>query len=137
MRCEVYIDYDVKFGCSVYSLADIVITVIIQSKTCQSSPSSKPTAFTRYACLSALLHWNTTIDTLHQDDTVEQELFAKSALHSHEVEYLQLDLWPAGLAAPKSWATIPEALRNRVNGIMLLKLRMTEEDIELFPNLKV
>jgi hypothetical protein len=137
MRHEVYIDYDVKFGCSVYSLADIVTTVITQSRICRSSQSSRPTAFTRYSRLAALLLWKTSINTPHQDDTAEQELFAKSALHSHEVEYLQLDLWPAGLAAPKSWATIPEALRNRVNGIMLLKLRMTEEDIELFPNLRV
>lgn len=57
--------------------------------------------------------------------------------HPHEVEYIQLELWPAGLAAPKPWSTIPEDVRERINGIMLLKLRLTEEDIKLFPNLKV
>lgn len=61
----------------------------------------------------------------------------KSAQHEHEVEYLELDLWPAGLAAPKPWSFIPEDLRARINGIMLLKLRITEEDVALFPNLKV
>ena len=61
----------------------------------------------------------------------------KSAQHEHEVEYMELDLWPAGLAAPKPWASIPEDLRARIDGIMLLKLRITEEDVALFPNLKV
>lgn len=74
----------------------------------------------------------------YQDDTAEQEIFSPlTTKHDHEVEYLQLQLWPAGLAAPKPWSTIPEDIRQRINGIMLLKLRMTEEDIELFPNLKV
>jgi len=53
------------------------------------------------------------------------------------VEYLQLNLWPAGQASPKPWSSIPEELRERVNGIMLLKLHMTEEDVKLFPKLKV
>ena len=72
-----------------------------------------------------------------EDDIVEQELFAKSGLHDHEVEYLRLDLFLAGQAIPKPWSTIPEPVRNRINGIMLLKLRMTEDDVKLFPNLKV
>jgi C-terminal binding protein len=50
---------------------------------------------------------------------------------------LQLNLWPAGQATPKPWSSIPEELRERVDGIMLLKLRMTEEDVKLFPRLKV
>ena len=75
--------------------------------------------------------------TTPKDDTAEQELFAKSTLHEHDVEYLQMDLFPAGQVAPKPWSAIPELIRNRVNGIMLLKLWMTEEDIKLFPNLKV
>jgi len=72
-----------------------------------------------------------------QDDTVERELFAKSVHHDHEVEYLQLNLWPAGQASPEPWSSIPKDLRERVNGIMLLKLRMTEEDVKLFPRLEV
>ena len=74
---------------------------------------------------------------MHKDDSAEQEHFAISALHNHEVEYLQMDLFPEGQAAPKPWTAIPEPIRNRTNGLMILKLRMTEDDVKLFPNLKV
>ncbi|GAB7327612.1 hypothetical protein MBLNU13_g11460t1 [Cladosporium sp. NU13] len=76
-------------------------------------------------------------DGLYADNIIEQELFARSGLHDHDIEYLQLDLFPAGQAVAKPWSTIPEPVRNRVNGIMLLKLWMTEDDVKLFPNLKV
>lgn len=37
----------------------------------------------------------------------------------------------------KAWSTIPEDLRNKVDGILDLKMPFTAEDLALFPKLKV
>ncbi|OQO00910.1 hypothetical protein B0A48_13599 [Cryoendolithus antarcticus] len=72
------------------------------------------------------------------DDALEQSLFAPQPGQTpYDLEYHQLDLWPTGVDLPKPWASVPEDLRRRTNGILTLKMRMTAEDVALFPNLKV
>ena len=46
-------------------------------------------------------------------------------------------LWPTGTPNPKPWTDIPEALRQRTHGILILKMWMSASDVALFPNLKV
>lgn len=76
-------------------------------------------------------------DGLYPDETVENQTFAPSASQRYELKYLQTNLWPTGVPDPKPWDTVPEQLRKEVDGIMVLKLPFTEQDLSLFPNLKV
>ncbi|GAB7365474.1 hypothetical protein MBLNU230_g6547t1 [Neophaeotheca triangularis] len=76
-------------------------------------------------------------DGLYPDDRVEQEIFAPSPGQDYQINYHQTHLWPTGTPEPKPWSTIPRELREKVDGIEVLKLPFTAEDIELFPNLKV
>lgn len=76
-------------------------------------------------------------DGLYPDTSYEQALFAPSRNQDYTLEYLQTDLYPTGVPHPKPWSTIDPSLRSRVNGILTLKMRMTAEDVALFPNLKV
>ncbi|KAK6430826.1 hypothetical protein LTR95_013018 [Oleoguttula sp. CCFEE 5521] len=78
------------------------------------------------------------VDGLYPDDALEQSLFAPHpGDNPYDLEYHQLDLWPTGVDLPKPWSSIPEELRQRTHGILTLKMRMTAEDVALFPNLKV
>lgn len=72
-----------------------------------------------------------------QDDTVEQEIFAPRADQSYKLEFVSTGLWPTGTPESKPWSAIPEDLRNRIHGIMVLKIGFKESDVDLFPNLKV
>lgn len=51
--------------------------------------------------------------------------------------YVQTDLAPTGTSIRKPWSTIDKSLRDKVDGIMVLKLSFTAADLELFPRLKV
>lgn len=76
-------------------------------------------------------------DGLYPDDTIEQATFAPHAGQKYVVDYRQAHLYPNHSPVWKPWSDIPEELRNRVNGLMTLKMRVTAEDVKLFPQLKV
>ncbi|KAK4624599.1 hypothetical protein CLAFUW4_05793 [Fulvia fulva] len=78
-------------------------------------------------------------DGLYPDDTVEQEIFAPRPGQNYKLEFISTGLWPTGTSelAKKPWSAIPEDVRNRIDGIMVLKIGFTEQDVELFPKLKV
>lgn len=76
-------------------------------------------------------------DGLYPDDTFEQALFAPAEGRQYTFEYLQTNLWPTGTPTAKPWSAIPEDLRNRVQGILTLKMSMTAADVALFPKLRV
>lgn len=76
-------------------------------------------------------------DGLYPDDAFEQDLFKPSADKNYSFEYIQCDLWPTGKPTPKPWSDIPSDLRDRVNGILTLKMSMSEAEVALFPNLRV
>jgi C-terminal binding protein len=50
---------------------------------------------------------------------------------------LSAGLWPTGQTKSQPWSSLPEELRRRVNGIMVLKIAFTAADVLLFPNLNV
>ena len=52
------------------------------------------------------------------------------------VYYSQTGLWPTGVPDPRPWSAIPKETRDKVDGIMVLKLGFTARDLELFPKLK-
>lgn len=68
---------------------------------------------------------------------LEQALFNENPSHDYEVEYVQSDLFPTGVSSPKPWSAMDKSLRDRVNGLLVLKMAFTREDVALFPNLKV
>jgi len=72
-----------------------------------------------------------------QDDTVEQQIFTTSPTHVYKLDYFQTGLFPSGTAVSKPWSTIPQQVRDRVDGIMVLKMAFTAQDLALFPRLKV
>lgn len=72
-----------------------------------------------------------------KDDTIENAIFAPLPTQKYKVEYLQGNLWPDGASEKRPWSEIPKDLRERINGIEVLKLSFTAEDLALFPNLKV
>ena len=76
-------------------------------------------------------------DGLYADDKVEQEIFAPREGQKYKVNYFSGNLWPSLATESKPWSDVPEHLRNEVEGITLLKLAFTEEDLQLFPKLKV
>lgn len=77
-------------------------------------------------------------DGLYPDDEFENHMFAPTSLEqNYKVNYFQANLWPTRAVDPKPWSSIPEHLRNKINGITVLMLPFTAEDAELFPNLKV
>lgn len=76
-------------------------------------------------------------DGLYSDDDLEKELFAPKSGQNYQVNYFQANLLPTLAEDPKPWSSIPEEVRNKINGITLLRLSFTAEDVELFPNLKV
>lgn len=53
------------------------------------------------------------------------------------MDYIQTDLAPTGTSIRKPWSTIEKSLRDKVDGITVLKLPFTATDLELFPRLKV
>lgn len=75
--------------------------------------------------------------TAHQDDTYEQKLFNEDPSHDYDVEYIQTALWPTGTPNQLPWSAMDKELRDRVDGIMVLKMSFTKEDLTLFPKLKV
>ncbi|OJJ38300.1 hypothetical protein ASPWEDRAFT_168214 [Aspergillus wentii DTO 134E9] len=71
-------------------------------------------------------------DGLYGDTTIENKIF-----HPYNVTYLETNLSPAGDPACKPWSSIDASLREKVDGITILKPSFTAEDLDLFPRLKV
>ena len=76
-------------------------------------------------------------DGLYPDEDFEKKLFAPKPGQDYKVSYLQSHLYPVGAEAPKPWSSIPEDVRNQVDGIEVLKMGFTEQDLQHFPKLKV
>ena len=77
-------------------------------------------------------------DGLYPDNAVEEQIFAPSpGQNYYKVNYIQTYLWPTQATEQKPWSAIPEDIRNQVDGIEVLKIGFTEEDLQLFPKLKV
>lgn len=76
-------------------------------------------------------------DGLYPDDNFEQKFFAQTESQEYTVEYHQADLFPTGTQNSRPWTDLPKELRDRVDGILTLKMRFTADDLELFPKLKV
>ncbi|ETN41800.1 uncharacterized protein HMPREF1541_03737 [Cyphellophora europaea CBS 101466] len=89
------------------------------------------------SCPTVLRVVRSAVNALYQDDKVEQQLFNEDPTHDYEVEYVQSDLWPTGVADMRPWSAMDKDLRERADGLMVLKMHFGKEDLELFPNLKV
>lgn len=75
--------------------------------------------------------------TSAQDETVENAILQANLPEGYEVNYMQLDLFPTGVPNPKPWSDVPAEIREEIDGIMVLKMAFTAEDLALFPKLKV
>ena len=76
-------------------------------------------------------------DGLYPDDEVENKLFAPRPGQNYKLKYVQTNLFHTSSTTMKPWSEIPEELRNQVDGIEVLKMPFTAEDVKLFPRLKV
>ncbi|RFU25344.1 hypothetical protein B7463_g10994, partial [Scytalidium lignicola] len=76
-------------------------------------------------------------DGLYPDNELEEQVFAPSPTQSYRLKYLQAYLCPPGTETAKPWSAIPEEIRSEVDGIMVLKAHFSEQDLQLFPRLKV
>ena len=76
-------------------------------------------------------------DGQHPDCLLEDHIFNQSPSHPYKVRFLRGSLAPSGTADRRPWTEIPKDIRDQVDGLMILKLYLTEEDAELFPKLKV
>jgi len=76
-------------------------------------------------------------DGQHSETLLEDHIFNESPSHPYKVRFLRGSLAPSGTADRRPWTEIPKEIRAEVDGLMILKLYLTEEDAELFPKLKV
>lgn len=76
-------------------------------------------------------------DGQHPDGILEDHIFNNEPTHPYKVHFVRAALSPVGVAERKPWTDIPKDLRDEVDGLMILKLYLTDKDIELFPKLKV
>jgi C-terminal binding protein len=74
---------------------------------------------------------------LAQDESIEQQIFKPHESQQYDLNYQQTHLWPTGVPNRKPWSDVDKALRDEVDGIMVLKMGFTAADLELFPKLKV
>ncbi|PYH92066.1 C-terminal binding protein [Aspergillus ellipticus CBS 707.79] len=69
-------------------------------------------------------------DGLYEDDVFEQQILnPANKSHPYKVEYLQTYLSPEGVPTHKPWTAIDKSLRDRVNGISILKPGFSAEDL--------
>lgn len=76
-------------------------------------------------------------DGIYQDDVLEQQIFNENASHAYKVNFHRGTLAPPGGEVMHPWTDIPQDIREQVDGIMMLKVYLTAEDMALFPKLKV
>jgi C-terminal binding protein len=76
-------------------------------------------------------------DGQHPDSALEDRIFNSDPTHQYKVRFIRTALSPSNTATRKPWTDIPKELRGEINGLMILKLHLTAEDLELFPELKV
>ena len=68
---------------------------------------------------------------------VEQKILTETPTHEYKIRYVQTFLWPPGEPLAQPWSAIDKDLRDQVDGILVLKMPFTAEDLALFPKLKV
>ena len=90
-----------------------------------------------HLCVPAFLISLLTKPWVLQDDSIEQQIFTPTESQNYQVKYVQTDLWVPGTPTPKPWTAIDKVLRDEVDGIMVLKMGFTKQDLDLFPRLKV
>lgn len=71
----------------------------------------------------------------NDDNALEQAMFA--AGDDYTIRFVRGSLAPVGYDTLAPWTDIPKDLRDEVDGLMILKLFITRDDLELFPRLKV
>ena len=76
-------------------------------------------------------------DGQHAENILEDRIFNETPTHPYNLRFVRGTLAPTGTAYLKPWTDVPKSLRDKVDGLMILKLYLTEDDIELFPKLKV
>lgn len=76
-------------------------------------------------------------DGQYNDNILEDQIFASERLQGCQVRFIRGALAPVGFDTLAPWTDIPEDIRNEVDGLMILKVYVTREDIALFPKLKV
>lgn len=76
-------------------------------------------------------------DGQYPDNTLEDTIFAPQPGQNYKVRFLRTQLAPVGVDYLKPYDEIPKEIRDEVDGLMVLKLYLTEKDLDLFPKLKV
>ncbi|KAK3117750.1 hypothetical protein LTR53_000560 [Teratosphaeriaceae sp. CCFEE 6253] len=76
-------------------------------------------------------------DGQHPDHHLEDQIFNEDPTHAYKVHFVRSALAPSGTDVRRPWTDIPEKIRDEVNGLMILKLRIDDAVLQLFPKLKV
>lgn len=76
-------------------------------------------------------------DGQYTDNLLENKLFASNLPPGVKVRFIRGALAPVGFDTLSPWTDIPKDIRDQVDGLMILKVYVTREDIALFPRLKV
>ncbi|KAK5710698.1 hypothetical protein LTR15_012854 [Elasticomyces elasticus] len=76
-------------------------------------------------------------DGQYPDQQLEEKLFNDDPTHPYKVRFLRSTLAPSETDVRLPWTDVPKDIRDEVDGLMILKLRLGEEDLKLFPRLKV
>lgn len=76
-------------------------------------------------------------DGQYPDNTLEETVFAPQPGQNYKVRFLRTALAPVGVDYLQPYTEIPKEIRDEVDGLMVLKLFLTESDLDLFPKLKV
>ncbi|KAK3617617.1 hypothetical protein LTR56_025164 [Elasticomyces elasticus] len=76
-------------------------------------------------------------DGQYPDQQLEEKLFNDDPTHPYKVRFVRSTLAPSETDVRLPWTDVPKDVRDEVDGLMILKLRLGEEDLKLFPRLKV
>jgi len=76
-------------------------------------------------------------DGQYPDNTLEEDIFAPREGQNYRLRFIRTALAPVGADWLKPYSEVPQDIREQCDGLMILKLYVTESDLALFPNLKV
>jgi len=76
-------------------------------------------------------------DGQYPDNTLEDEIFAPREGQDYRLRFVRSALAPVGADWLKPYSEVPQEIREQCDGLMILKLYVTEADLALFPKLKV
>lgn len=76
-------------------------------------------------------------DGQYPDNVLEETVFAPQPGQNYRVRFLRTALAPVGVDYLQPYTEVPKEIRDEVQGLMILKLYLTEKDLDLFPKLKV